>query len=101
MLEDAVGTDKNVKDTDHDGIDDKAEIEKSLAPAKANARQPLNYSFAANQKGKIVLQVEGKGEAWYVNPKDGKRYFLGRPADAYNVMRNLGLGITDKDFEKI
>jgi hypothetical protein len=42
--------------------------------------------------------VEAHGEAWYVNPADGKRYFLGRAADAYNIMRFLGLGITNKDF---
>jgi hypothetical protein len=46
--------------------------------------------------GRIVLQVEKKGEAWYIYPKDNRRYFLGRPADAFNVMRKLGLGTTHK-----
>ena len=31
--------------------------------------------FANGQKGRILLQVEGNGEAWYVNPVNGKRYF--------------------------
>lgn len=30
-------------------------------------------------KGKIVLQVEENGEAWYIAPFDGSRYFLGNP----------------------
>ncbi len=51
--------------------------------------------------GRILLQVESKGEAWYVNPIDGKRYYLGRPDDAFAIMRKLGLGITNKDISKI
>jgi hypothetical protein len=49
-------------------------------------------------KGKILLQVESHGEAWYVNPDTQKRFYLGRPADAFNVMREQGLGISNKDF---
>lgn len=52
-------------------------------------------------KGRIVLQVEERGEAWYVNPADGKRYFLGDPNAAYNAMRFLGLGIKNDDLRKI
>lgn len=51
-------------------------------------------------QGKILLQVEENGEAWYVYPKNKNRYFLGRPADAFQVMRELGLGISNADFEK-
>jgi len=35
------------------------------------------------------LQVEGHGEAWYVNTGDGQRYFLGKPADAFRIMRSV------------
>lgn len=47
------------------------------------------------------MQVESKGEAWYVNPQDNKRYYLGRPNDAILVMRKLGLGITNKNLDKM
>ena len=64
---------------------------------------PINFSTAQDLtdrlKGKILLQVESKGEAWYVNPDNSNRYYLGRPADAFNVMRELGLGISNKDFD--
>jgi hypothetical protein len=60
-----------------------------------------NVSAAANLNGRILLQVQSHGEAWYVNPLNSRRYYLGRPADAYNVMRNLGLGISNKDFSTI
>lgn len=51
-------------------------------------------SLAQRLSGRILLQVESRGEAWYVNPASQKRYYLGRPADALNIMRNLGLGAT-------
>ena len=57
--------------------------------------------IAANLSGRILLQVESHGEAWYVNPVNLKRYYLGRPDDAYNIMRKLGLGITNADLAKI
>ncbi len=58
-------------------------------------------SFANNQKGKIFLQVENNGEAWYVDPSNSRRYFLGRPIDAFNIMRERGLGINENDFNNL
>lgn len=51
--------------------------------------------------GQILLDVERNGEAWYVYPEDNRRYYLGRPADAFSIMRELGLGITEVDFQRI
>ena len=61
----------------------------------------IDNDFSENQKGKILLQVEGNGEAWYVSPMDGRRYFLGRPSDAFEIMRSLGLGISNDDFDNL
>lgn len=63
-------------------------------PVKAN-------DLASKMKGKILLQVESHGEAWYVNPKDGKRYYMANGSEAYNIMRTLGVGITNSDLDKI
>lgn len=49
-------------------------------------------------KGLILLQVESKGEAWYVDPLTTQRAYLGRPTDAFRIMRELGLGVSEKDF---
>ncbi|MFH0923650.1 MAG: S1C family serine protease [Candidatus Falkowbacteria bacterium] len=51
--------------------------------------------------GKILIDVEQNGEAYYIYPKDKKAYYLGRPADAFRIMRELGLGITNSDLSKI
>lgn len=58
-------------------------------------------NLASKLSGKILLQVESKGEAWYVNPSDGKRYYMANGNEAYNIMRKLGLGITNKDLNQI
>lgn len=52
-------------------------------------------------RGRILLQVKSHGEAWYVNPVDGKRYFLKDGDAALEVMKKLGLGISNEDIEKI
>jgi hypothetical protein len=54
-----------------------------------------------NLKGKILLQVESHGEAWYVNPADGQRYYMADGNAAFNIMRNLSLGMSNKDVERM
>lgn len=100
MMEDSLGTNKNSSDTDDDGFTDKSEILSGYDP-KGIGVLNLDNEFAIQNHGKIFLQVENNGEAWYVNPVDTKRYFLGRAQDAFNIMRALGLGITNEDLNQI
>jgi hypothetical protein len=100
IFEDAIGTSKNNNDSDSDGHNDKEELVNSFNP-KGEGKINFDTNFSSAQVGKIFLQVEGKGEAWYINPADKKRYFLGRPADAFSVMRNLGLGISNGNFDSL
>jgi len=68
-----------------------------LVPAtRANAQELAN-----SLKGRILIQVESKGEAWYINPKDAKRYYMANGSEAYSIMRTLGVGVTNKDLAKI
>jgi hypothetical protein len=99
-LEIAIGTDPNKADTDNDGFDDKTEI---LEGYKPTGTEKFNYnqSLVNRLQGRIALQVESHGEAWYINPADGKRYYLGDGDTAYNVMRFLSLGITNDNLRKI
>lgn len=99
-VENSFGTNPSLPDTDNDGYSDKEEILSNYNPL-GGEKIGINYSFAANLAGKILLQTEKNGEAWYVNPVDNKRYFLSRPADAFSIMRKLGLGITNENLAKI
>lgn len=65
-----------------------------LARAKASTTTNLKQKLI----GRIIIAVQANGEAYYLNPGDGKIYFLGRPNDAYGIMRNQSLGISEKDF---
>jgi len=56
---------------------------------------------AANLSGNILLQVQSRGEAWYVNPSDGRRYYLKDGPTAFSLMRSLGLGISESDYSKL
>jgi len=89
LAEAAFGTDPKNPDTDGDGYNDKAEIIGGYDPLSKTNKYPIDLKFAAAQKGKILLSVQGLNEAWYVNPKDGKRYFLGRPADAVKALEGV------------
>jgi len=60
-----------------------------------------NKTLSKELSGKILIQVENNGEAWYICPENLKRYYLGRPADAFRIMRELSLGITKEDLAKI
>ena len=61
----------------------------------------IEQSLADRLSGRILLQVESYGRAWYVHPVDGTRYYLKDGATAYEIMRTLGLGIANADLEKI
>jgi len=57
-------------------------------------------TISQRMSGRILLQVEQQGQAWYVNPKTLKRHSLGRPSEALIVMRQVGVGITNSDFDR-
>lgn len=70
------------------------------AEEKKSATQ-VDEKLVNKLKGKILLQVESRGEAWYVNPKNGQRYYMADGNEAYKIMRFLGTGITSKDLNKM
>lgn len=52
-------------------------------------------------RGRIVLQVEANGEAFYICPKDDSIHYLQNGDEAYRIMREQGLGISDRDLSMI
>lgn len=61
----------------------------------------IDYTFSKKQIGKILLQVEEQGQAYYINPKDNKRYYMANGDEAYRIMRYLGVGITNSNLQKV
>ena len=100
-MEAALGTSITDKDTDSDGFTDKLELELNTSPIKKGANLPVDKNFVSKHKGKFFLQTERQGQAWYLNPSDGKRYYLDKPVDAINSMRSLGIGISNRDFNRL
>ncbi|OGF30891.1 hypothetical protein A2533_03090 [Candidatus Falkowbacteria bacterium RIFOXYD2_FULL_35_9] len=100
-VEAAFGTSDLLADTDGDGYNDYEEIFFGYSPTDPRRVRLTNEAFARQHAGKIFLQVEAHGEAWYVDTIAYNRHYLGRPADAFEIMRSLGLGITNANLAQI
>lgn len=100
-LEEALGTNPALPDTDKDGVNDGDEVLKNNTNPLGTGKLVYSSSLTSRLKGRIVIQVESRGEAWYINPVDGKRYYLANGEAAYQIMRYLSLGISNKDIRKI
>ncbi len=67
----------------------------------ANSVYASSDSVADSVLGQIVLQVEENGEAWYIDPSDKTRYYLGRGDGAVRVLSNRRVDISEQDFAKL
>ena len=94
----ALGTNSNKADTDGDGYQDGQEVKSNYNP-KGAGKSNTSSTYAKGLEGKIVLQVEGNGEAWYIH--NGMRYYLADGEAAYKIMKFLSLGITNSDLSQI
>lgn len=56
---------------------------------------------ANNLSGKILLQTQDRGQAWYVSPSNQQRYPLKADATSFLVLSRLGLGISNRDFNAL
>lgn len=79
------------------GYDD----EKKKKPPRTYGTAKALPERLSHLKGRILLQVQSLGEAWYVHPDTGARSYLGRPADAFAVMRTQGLGVSNAHFQQL
>ncbi|MBU2509647.1 hypothetical protein KKE33_04710, partial [Patescibacteria group bacterium] len=75
-------------------VTDTTEMNDSTSACSSN-------SIARRLKGRILLQVEQHGEAWYIHPEKCRRIYMKDGAAAYTIMRFLGLGIINVDLSKM
>ncbi len=72
-----------------------------ITDADLSSLQAGNAALKSRLLGRIVLQVQQHGEAWYVCPRDGVVTYMKDGAAAFAIMRACGLGITDADLGTI
>jgi hypothetical protein len=99
-FEEAVGTSKRNFNTDNDVYSDYMEIIKGYNPV-GRGSLPINQAYAARLWGRVLIQAQSNGEAWYVNPADGRRYFMGTQEDLYDIYKHLAVGISNQDFNRL
>ncbi len=99
-LEIALGTDPQNKDSDEDGFNDQTEIENNYNP-NGDGKIAIDNDLTKKHLGKIFLQTEKNGEAWYIDPLSQKKYYLSRPKIAFEAMRQFGLGISIENLSQI
>jgi len=99
-LEKAIGINYSNLDTDGDSHSDSLEIKNHYDPL-GPGRLPIDLNFTKKLAGKFLLQVEGKGELWYLSPKDNLLYYVGDYEDLLKIISILGLGINNENISFI
>lgn len=99
-LEIALGTDPFIADSDGDSHPDGLELTHHFNPL-GPGRLELDLDFAKRLRGRILLQVESKGEAWYVDPVNYQRYYIPDGQALFKIITILGQGISDNNLDLI
>jgi len=99
-LERAIGTDQTKADSDGDGHTDFVELQAGYDPQnpQLGAKIKTDMALAKRLAGRILINADRNGQAWYVNPVNLKRYYLSNGNAALSIMRKFGLGITNTDL---
>lgn len=100
-MEEGLKTDPLDSDSDGDGVSDGDEVLIKNSNPLGEGNISYDQKIIKRLKGKIVLQVESRGEAWYIHPVDGKRYYMKDGNAAYQIMRFLSLGITNNNINQL
>jgi hypothetical protein len=100
QFEKAIGTNPNNFNTDGDRYSDRVEILNSFNPNGAG-NLPISQRLVNRLKGRILLQVQSAGESWYVNPADGKRYYISNKYDVADLIKKTAVGISDATFNRM
>ncbi len=99
-LEEGLKTNPYNIDSDGDGYSDFDEVTHDYSPL-GKEKNIYDQALVNRLRGKILLQVEERGQAWYINPVNGRRYYMKDGPSAYEIMRFLSLGITNTDLTQI
>ncbi|MBI4812195.1 hypothetical protein HY798_01950 [Candidatus Falkowbacteria bacterium] len=78
-----------------------SELEQRVIELEKKLVEVVDKGLVSRVKGKILLQVEENGEAWYVDPQSENKLYMKDGTAAYDIMKTLGLGSNNANLEKI
>lgn len=93
--EQTLGSDIGLPDSDGDGYLDYQEMLANYSPTVPS--RPVSRAAVSARLGKILLDVEGRGQLWYVDPVTSRRYAISSGDDIAALARSLGQGISERD----
>ena len=101
LWEASFGTNSDIADTDEDGFPDLEELKLGFSPLAKD--QPMEYSqeITKSVSGFLLLQVENKGQAWYVIPGINRRILFPDLDNSLSVLQDLALGISEENYQKL
>ncbi len=81
-------------------IDSKARVAEVVQREKARVKK-ADIKLTQRLVGRILLQTQEKGEAWYIPVGKTTKYYLADGPSAFSMLRSFGLGISNTDIAKI
>lgn len=99
-LERAIGTNPFLSDSDNDSYNDLLEVLNHYDPL-SKGRLPINEKLSKKLAGKLLLDTQGNGELWYVNPSDNLRYYISNYNELFKVIKIVGKGISNDNLKLI
>ncbi len=101
LWEEAIATNSNLADTDNDGFDDLDELKNGFSPLTKDESMNYNTEFANSLSGFLLLQVDGRGQVWYINPNKNKRLLLANLDDSLLVIEGIALGVSEENYQRL
>ncbi len=101
LLEESIGTDVNLADTDGDGFGDGDELKNGFSPLAKDALMNYDAEVASSLAGFLLLQVDNKGQAWYIDPANDKRLLLTNINNSLLILEKIALGISEMNYQKL
>jgi len=75
--------------------------EKRVMQAEQTLSVKVDPAVTKRLAGKVLLQAESKGEAWFVDGKTGNKFYMQDGNSAYEMLKTFGLGVGTSDLDKI
>ena len=63
---------------------------------KAKSNPEINNELASRLSGRLLIQTQTKGQLWYINPIDNKRYYLGKENEAFRFIQKVAVSTSSE-----